>query len=588
MKHTPGNTTSSKERLKRLCREGQYRDALALGQTLCGATPRDPELWFLQAAIHGALEDFASAERCCRRALALAPRQAMLHYNLGIALLRLKRPAEAEATFKTALDLQPAWPEALTELGHACAAQGSLEEAIRYYRQALSIAPQQAGAILGLATAHVARFEYGSAKTLLEASPALPAEGHYLLGVCHKELGELPAAALRYLEALRLSPDHAGALSGLAELHALHGNPAAGLDLLEQALAHPPAPLTAILTFSHLAHHAQREAEAIDLLEASLARELGDRNGALVHFALGRLYDRGGDHERAFEHYRQGNHLRGARFDPGAWSRHLEALMNYFRREHLVGLPRGNSDFAPVFIVGMPRSGTTLVEQIVASHPDAFGAGELPLINAFTGSLAQRLGARQPYPACLDTLDQRTLDALAREYQDALPEAARQAHCVLDKMPGNYLHLGLIALIFPGARIVHCLRDPRDNCLSCFFQHFSAGHEYAYDLAHLGAYYRAHERLMAHWREHLDLPVLTLHLEELIEDQEARTRRLLEFCGLDWDDRCLRFHESTRGISTASFDQVRRPLNRDGLGRWRQYQHHLAPLFTALSSDPSP
>jgi Flp pilus assembly protein TadD len=582
MNRTAHNPDTNKAEITRLCQTGRFREALTLCEPLCRAHPNDPELWFLQGAIHGGLLDFVSAEQCSRKALELAPRQPMLHQNLGIALLRQNRPAEAEAAFNTALTLQPGWPDALTELGNACLKQGKADEAEQNYEQALACAPGISAAVLGLSTLLVSRFEYDRAKLLLSKAAQLPAEGQYLLGVCHKELGELIQAENSYREALRLDERHTGALAGLAELRALSGDPEAGLALLDGALEHRPVPLSVALTFSYLAHHAGRLDEARNLLEESLTPHVDDRNRALVHFALGRLLDRTGDYEQAFEHFRLGNLLRGAQFNPDAWARNLSGLMGFFRREVIAPLPHATCDIAPIFIVGMPRSGTTLVEQIIASHPGAFGAGERPAINTFSESLTHRMRSRQPYPACLTELDVSTLDALADEYLGALPTAARYARCILDKMPGNYLHLGLIALIFPEARIIHCLRDPLDNCLSCYFQHFSAGHEYAYDLAHLGAYYRAHERLMKHWHTHLDLPILTLRYETLIDDQVGETRRLLDFCGLEWDEHCLRFHETRRSIATASFDQVRRPLNREGIGRWRHYQGHLAVLRQAL------
>jgi hypothetical protein len=197
-------------------------------------------------------------------------------------------------------------------------------------------------------------------------------------------------------------------------------------------------------------------------------------------------------------------------------------------------------------------------------------------------ALPQRLGGTEDYPGSVRRLDRATARALADEYLQRLRQVGGEALRVVDKMPFNFLHLGVIATLLPKARVVHCRRDPIDTCLSCFFQNFAEPHPFALDLAHLGHYYREYERLMAHWAEVLPLPVFKLSYEELTADQEAVSRRLVEFCGLEWDERCLRFNETERHVRTASALQVRRPLYRTSVGRWKRYERHLAPLLEAL------
>jgi hypothetical protein len=233
----------------------------------------------------------------------------------------------------------------------------------------------------------------------------------------------------------------------------------------------------------------------------------------------------------------------------------------------------------------MPRSGTTLVEQILASHPEGAGAGELPDVIGMATGLPRVLGVPEAYPECVADLDRAALDRLAEGYlkrvQGRFPDARR----VVDKMPQNFLHLGLIALLFPKARVVHCVRDPLDTCLSCYTTAFAVPHDYARDLGHLGRYYRAYARLMQHWRrvfEALDRPLLELPYEDVVADLEGRTRTLLAFVGLPWDERCLRFHETRRDVGTASYDQVRRPIYNTSIGRWKRFERHLGPLKAAL------
>ena len=255
----------------------------------------------------------------------------------------------------------------------------------------------------------------------------------------------------------------------------------------------------------------------------------------------------------------------------------------YFERVRSFGV---DSD-VPVFVVGMPRSGTTLAEQILASHPCACGAGELHDIGQIVIKLAEGLGGPEQYPNSLGRLDPAPVRALAEAYLDQLRQRCGEAARVVDKMPLNYQHLGVIAALFPRARVVHCRRDPIDTCLSCYFQDFARPLPFGPDLAHLGHHYREYERLMAHYTRVLPLPLFELRYEELTADQEAVSRRLLDFCGLDWDDRCLRFHETARTVNTSNALQVRQPLYRSSVGRWKRYEAHLAPLLEALGLTPT-
>jgi hypothetical protein len=235
-----------------------------------------------------------------------------------------------------------------------------------------------------------------------------------------------------------------------------------------------------------------------------------------------------------------------------------------------------------VFIVGMPRSGTSLVEQILASHPNVFGAGELRDLQRLAEELPARVGAKEAYPACLVRLDGSAACALADEYLERIGRRSGAALRVTDKMPLNFLHLGLIAALFPRARIVHCIRDPLDVCVSCYCQDFQGGPNFLWDLTDLGKFHGEYERLMAHWGSVLPLPILEVVYEELVDNLEAVSRRLISFCGLDWDDRCLAYHQNARAVRTASLVQVRQPVYKSSVGRWRHYAPHLRPLLEAL------
>jgi hypothetical protein len=236
----------------------------------------------------------------------------------------------------------------------------------------------------------------------------------------------------------------------------------------------------------------------------------------------------------------------------------------------------------------MPRSGTTLVEAILASHPQVHGAGELDDVFLMRQELHAASDAGKPYPYCLESVSAQTLDQVAGRHLARLEALAPGAARVTDKMPQNFLNLGMIDLLFPGARVIHCARSPLDTCLSIYFQQFMQHHVYASDLENIGLYYREYRRLMHHWRAALRIPMIEVNYEDLTEHPEASIRRLLDFCGLPWDDRCLRHHETGRVAKTFSYSQVRQPIYQTSVARWKRYEKHLDPLIRTLGDACEP
>ena len=232
----------------------------------------------------------------------------------------------------------------------------------------------------------------------------------------------------------------------------------------------------------------------------------------------------------------------------------------------------------------MPRSGTTLIEQILASHPEVYGAGELGLIISATDSLPSRLGSMLVYPECMASIDQRHLDQIADQYLRQISALSSNAARITDKMPHNFLHLGFIELLFPNARVIHCVREPLDTCLSCYFTDFGDKHAFSRNLSDLGRYYRQYQRLMKHWRKVLNIPIIDISYEALVEDQIALSQKMIEFCDLDWDDQCIDFYQTDRVVTTASYDQVRQPLYKTSVQRWKNYQEFIDPLMEELST----
>ena len=327
----------------------------------------------------------------------------------------------------------------------------------------------------------------------------------------------------------------------------------------------------------------------IDTLEAALTREkLRDSRRANIHYALGKAYDDCGEYDKAFEHFEHANEIEARRYRFNR-ERHVIALQkvkDHFPAalfERFAGA--GSTSERPVFVVGMPRSGTTLVEQIIASHPSVHGADELTMIQQCTDRLAAEFGSERPYPECIGDIDAATIARFADEYLAHLRTHSTSALRVTDKMPANFWHLGFIALLFPHARVVHCRRDARDVCVSNYFQQYAQAHHYTYKLADLGLYYSSYRSLMRHWRSVLPLRMYEIDYERLVEDQETQSKKLIEYCGLEWDERCLEFHKTRRTVFTASHWQVRQPMYRRSSQRWKHYESHMGELFEALEVD---
>ena len=408
--------------------------------------------------------------------------------------------------------------------------------------------------------------------------PAYTGLGRALAGA-----GQATEARTALHKALRIDPHNIDAIVLEAALSEQEGDFKSAYEQLapiaERGIEHPGL----AVTFAKLCHQNGRTEEAVDYLERWFEKSgVPSPKTESIHFALGKFYDATGNYDKAFEHYRQGNDLIPYDADDSEYTLEFEKIIRTFNSKFMMAAPRASlQNERPVFIVGMPRSGTSLTEQILASHPDVFGAGELLDIHDHATGLSARLGTELPYPDCMKKLTTKILDTVAQAYLDHLAELDASAVRVTDKMPQNFIFLGFIALLFPDARVIHCIRDPRDTCLSNYFQQSSI-HQHANRLESMGAYYRQYEKLMQHWRSLLDIPILEVNYEDLVASQEEVSRKLVEFIGLKWDRRCLEFHETRRYVATPSYDQVRQPLYTSSVGRWRNYERHIEPLLRAL------
>ena len=524
------------------------------------------------------LGKLAEAETCTRHALTLAPEMAMAHNNLGLCLAGQGQPAAAIASYRQALRLNPRYTEALFNLGNTLGEQGERSEALALYEQAVQLDPRRADAhcSLGYALFELRRIveAISSFQNALAAQPGyVPA--HLGLAAAQRVQG-LSAEALASCEAARaLAPENPRALQLLGELHADRGEFAQAQELWQRTVAlHPQFP-TAYASIAAHRRMTREDAEWLRGVQGLLSGTLPLNDEMDLRYALGKYFDDTGSFAEAFSQYRQANELskrHRAGYDGPKLAERVGRIMRLCDAAFLRQTRACASDSErPVFIIGMPRSGTSLAEQILASHPAVLGAGEI----RFWDKAFETLEAVARTAAQLEG----TLPTVARAYLERLGVQAGGELRIIDKMPANFLYAGLIHAVFPRARIIHMRREPLDTCLSIYFQNFFNVGVYANDLQSLAHYYGEYLRICDYWRKVLPASaLLEVPYEALIADQEGWSRRMVEFLGLPWDPRCLEFHNTERVVITASRWQVRQRLNAASIGRWRNYATQLAPL----------
>ena len=549
--------------------------------------PESALIWREAGILLGRMNHPYEAEYALIRSSRLAPDDARCLEGLGRVFTALGKHKEAEKVLRRAIELGPGLASPRIELAALLKNIGRQAEAFDWLEEGHRLNPSDGRGLHLLGQIYLEQGLVDAALELLErAVVALPKDTDVLtnLGLARQTAGKFAEVETCYRKALEIDPEHIGALRGMGRLLELGRQADEGIALLSPHALSPRPDGELLAVFGRLLQQNGRDQEATELLESNLDRMGGASDRIFVLFQLAAFHDSAGQWDRAFDCCEEANSLKNAGFDPLHYRALVDRLMQAFDEQRLRGLPRsGNEDARPVLVVGMPRSGTSLVEQIVASHPLAHGAGELGDIGHL--ALATRRDGLE-YPESATRLDSETLTSMAGVYLKKLDEIAPSAVRVTDKMWQNFEFLGLASLMLPAARVIHCERDALDTGISCFFQHFfGAGAPFIYDLKHIGAYYREYQRIMAHWEKALDLPMLTMRYENLVRSPEKEIRRLLDFLDLPWDDACMRFHETERVVGTASYAQVRRPLYESSIGRHKHYQHRLDSLRDALAGE---
>jgi tetratricopeptide (TPR) repeat protein len=537
------------------------------------------------------LKRFADAEPDYRRALELQPGFADAWNNLGTCLRELKRSEEAETVYRKALEPNPNNPDTLDNLALALKDLDRLDEAADLMRRALVVESRDEKLYVHFATILLDQKKTDEAAAANERALALNANNHDAVNLGGRiafERGDLGAALVHYRRALALKPDLADAYNNMGNVLKELGQLQEAHDAYLDALRLDANIAGVYVNLADSKKFVNGDDPHLAAMEALAAKTegLSKTDRMQLDFAFGKAYGDLKDYRRSFTHLLAGNAAKRAtiKYDEASTFALFDRIEATFTRQ-LIGQKSGGGDPSkmPIFVIGMPRSGTTLIEQILASHPMVHGAGELMTFNEVLLTVRGPDGNTISYPEFVPALNAAALAQIGTRYVAEVRKLASSGERITDKMPSNYYFAGLIHLALPNAKIIHSIRNPVDTCISCFSKLFTAEQNHTYDLAELGRYYQRYERLMAHWRRVLPAQsLLDVRYEDVIGDLEREARRIIAYCGLPWDDRCLSFHETDRPVRTASATQVRQPIYKTAVGRWRAYEEHLGPLLSAL------
>lgn len=498
-----------------------------------------------------------AAAESYRQAVAAQPAYPEAHCNLGNCLRLMHRPAEAASCYRTAIAQQPGNVAAHTNLGLVLTEMGQYADAIASCRKAVELKPDHAIA-------------------------------HINLGNALKESGAPNEAEASYMRAIELQPDMVEAHMALAGLLKGVGRSDEAAASYQAAALLAAEPAEALRLWAHTRKHRERDAELEAMAAAFAASAPASEARMHLGFGLGKAFEDLRRYDEAFEYLREGNRIKHANH-PAPLEQESEAffaaLKEVFCPELFAGFQgAGDPDAAPIFILGMPRSGTSLIEQVLASHSKVQGGGELPVLPELVRSEFEGNGDIA-FVRSLPSVSRAKLREVGEAYVSALRARVGDAPHVSDKRPLNFVLVGLIRLILPNAKVIHCARSPMDTCYSIYKSYFpTRNFQFADDLQALGRYYNHYHDLMQHWHNVLPGFVHDVHYEDMIADQEGQTRRLLGLCGLAWEEDCLEFYRTRRQVRTASAEQVRQPIYSSSVALWKRYEPHLAPLLEQLET----
>ncbi len=534
----------------------KFLQAQQLAEQILEKQPRFADAHHLIGVIKLSMDNNEDAIAHIQRAIAINSSNSDFHANLGTCFSNLGRTDEALKCFNSALKIKPRNISSLNGKAIILSQQGKYDESIVIFKKCIKLSPKDVNYKINLAKTYVKVEQIDNAKSIAERAVLMDKNNPVAknqLGLIYQITGEMNKAEEQYRKAIKLKPDFANAFYNLSKIYKFSIEDQETIDQFE------------------------------NLLELKTMAKSERSN---IHFALGKIYDDIGEWGKAFSHYQKANALMSINFNRASFSHYIDQIIETYDQLFFeeVNKQTENTE-SPVFIVGMPRSGTTLAEQIISVDLNIKTLGEKQFIPDFTRNMSKFLNTTEPYPLCMKSITSDNLSVLAKDYLD-MSGAEINARTV-EKMPMNFLHLGLIYKMFPGVKIIHCKRNALDTILSCYFQNFSNKIDFTYDLDNLLFYYKQYQRLMAHWKKVLPVTIFELDYQMLIEDRETVIKQLIDYCDLPWHDLFLEFNKVKREVYTASNWQVRQSLYSKSVNRWKNYQPYIENLIAALEEKES-
>jgi tetratricopeptide (TPR) repeat protein len=582
------NLISQKQKAWALYQDGEFEKATRVCVELCNTRIADAEVFYLLGSCYGMLRRYNEAMTAFHISLKMQPDMPQTLLSLGGVLVSLNRIDEAIITYKSALELKPNMAEIHCVLAQTLLINDITSEAREHFESAISLQSDMAQAYMGRAGLLLSiDNDFDAAlKSIQSAIDLKPENPEYKcsMGIILLDIRRYEDALSCFNDALQLAPEFPAAIGGLARFYGLKGEYNKSMEQIDLLRRKNIYNDMAALSFTIICKHLGNCDEAIEYAKKTLEiLPLDKRSREALHMHMARVLDRLDRYDEAWVHFTEGNKLTEKLYDTAEHSLRTSNMIKVFSHAGMLGFSRSTIDTKrPIFIVGMPRSGTSLVEQILAAHPDVCGGGELSFVTDLRSIIIQESGADGSWPNCVEKLRSQDLNQLATRYLDQINALSDTAPRITDKMPHNYFELGLIQMLFPNAQIIHCNRNPMDTCLSIYFQNFLDEHDYSRNLYNIGSHYHQYLKLMQHWRSHLSIPFLDVQYEELVSDPEHVVKQMLNHCNLEWHADCLKFHKSKRQVHTASFDQVRQPIYTRSVERWKHYEKHLDELKAGL------
>ena len=582
----PGIPKALRELSSALFGLGRGDEAVECLQKIVGAAPGQSAAHFDLSVGLSKIGKNDDAQQALEESFRLDPRRQKIFE--GVRLQREGKAKEAELRFREILREDPTNATATRMLGSIALEEGRYRLATRLLRNATKLAPDYFGAWIDLSRALTEFEQLDEAREAIHQVIQLESQLAYpyvLLGNLETKVGDYEAAVSAFEQALDKQSNHGGALAGLGHALKTIGRQDEAIDRYRNCVRNYPSFGEAWWSLANLKTFRFTDDE-IAVMEKHVDQErLIDETRVNINFALGKAYEDRGDYSNAFDRYDRGNKLRRPHesYDPVQTETVHDHIIKTITPELLescagFGDPRPD----PIFIVGLPRSGSTLVEQILASHSMVDGTHELPDLPRVIRTINQWQVHSKGYPEALPLLDEVHFKELGEQYLESTRRYRKGAPRFTDKMPNNFSMVGLLALILPNAKIVNARRHPLDSCMGSYKQLFYRGQAFTYDLVELGEYYLEYQRMMDFWHDILPGRVLDVHYEDMVADQENQTRRLIEHCALPWENDCLRFYETDRAVNTASSEQVRQPIYSKSVNSWRRFESHLGPLIEVL------